>query len=66
MKKRFTEELTIGFLRKAQSGLPVTESCRRYGFSGANYCYIWYSKFGGVSVSGPGGPCSEHEAKDVK
>ncbi len=49
MKKRFTEEQIIGFLREAEAGLPVKELCRRYGFSEASY-YLWRSKFGGMSV----------------
>lgn len=35
MKKRFTEEQTIGFLREAEAGVPVKELCRRQGFSEA-------------------------------
>ncbi len=50
MKKRFTEEQIIGFLREADAGLPVKELCRRHGFSEASY-YLWKSKFGGMSVS---------------
>ena len=50
MKKRFTEEQIIGFLREAESGLPVAELCRRHGFSEASY-YLWRSKFGGMRVS---------------
>ena len=50
MKKRFTEEQIIGFLREAEAGLPITELCRRHGFSEASY-YLWRSKFGGMSVS---------------
>jgi len=50
MKKRFTEEQIIGFLREAEVGLPVKELCRRHGFSEASY-YLWRSKFGGMSVS---------------
>mgnify|MGYP000665019585 FL=1 len=50
MKKRFTEEKIIGFLREAESGLPVAELCRRHGFSEASY-YLWRNKFGGMSVS---------------
>lgn len=50
MKKRFTEEQIIGFLREAEAGLPVKELCRRHGFSEASY-YLWKSKFGGMSVS---------------
>lgn len=50
MKKRYTEEQIIGFLREADAGLPVKELCRRHGFSEASY-YLWRSKFGGMSVS---------------
>ena len=50
MKKRFTEEQIIGFLREADAGLPVKDLCRRHGFSEASY-YLWKSKFGGMSVS---------------
>jgi len=49
MKKRYTEEQIIGFLKQADAGLPVKELCRRHGFSEASY-YLWRSKFGGMSV----------------
>ena len=50
MKKRFTEEQIIGFLREAEAGLAVKELCRRHGFSEASY-YLWRSKFAGMTVS---------------
>jgi transposase InsO family protein len=50
MKKRFTEDRIIGFLREAEAGLPIKELCRRHGFSEASY-YLWRSKFGGMNVS---------------
>jgi putative transposase len=50
VKKRFTEEQIIGFLREAEAGLAVKELCRKHGFSEASY-YLWRSKFGGMSVS---------------
>mgnify|MGYP003610113894 CR=1 FL=1 len=50
MKKRFTEEQIIGFLREADAGVPVADLCRRHGFSAASY-YLWRSKFGGMNVS---------------
>ena len=50
MKKRFTEEQIIGFLREADAGVLVADLCRRHGFSTASY-YLWRSKFGGMNVS---------------
>ena len=50
MKKRFTEEQIIGFLREAEAGLPIAELCRKHAFSEASY-YLWRSKFGGMSIS---------------
>jgi putative transposase len=50
VKKRFTEEQIIGFLREADGGLAIKELCRRHGFSEASY-YLWRSKFGGMNVS---------------
>ena len=51
MKKRFTEEQIIGFLREVEAGLAVVaELCRRHGFSEASN-YLWRSKFGGMNVS---------------
>jgi putative transposase len=49
VKKRFTEEQIIGFLREAEAGMPLKELCRKHGFSEASY-YLWRSKFGGMSV----------------
>lgn len=49
MKKRYTEEQIIGFLREADAGMPVKDLCRRHSFSEASY-YLWRSKFGGMSV----------------
>lgn len=49
MKKRFSEEQIIGFLKEAQAGVPVTELCRKHGFSDASF-YKWRSKFGGMDV----------------
>jgi putative transposase len=49
MKKRYSEEQIIGFLREADAGIGVKDLCRRHGFSEASY-YLWRSKFGGMSV----------------
>lgn len=50
MKKRFTEEQIIGFLREAEAGLAVAELCRRHGFPEVSY-YLWCNQFGGVNAS---------------
>lgn len=50
MKKRYTEEQIIGFLREADAGLAIKELCRKHGFSEASY-YGWKAKFGGMNVS---------------
>jgi len=49
MKKRFSDEQIIGFLREADSGVSVKDLCRRHGFSDASY-YLWRNKFGGMTV----------------
>jgi putative transposase len=50
VKKRFTEEQIIGFLREGDKGVAVKELCRKHGFSPGSY-YLWRSKFGGMDVS---------------
>jgi putative transposase len=50
MKKRYSEEQIIRFLREADAGLPVKDLCRKHGFSEASY-YGWKAKFGGMNVS---------------
>ena len=49
MKKRYSEEQIIKFLREADAGMPVKDLCRRHGFSEASY-YLWRGKFGGMNV----------------
>ncbi|HFH2893919.1 TPA: integrase core domain-containing protein [Pseudomonas aeruginosa] len=50
MKKRFTEEQILDFLKQAEAGVPVKELCRRHGFSDASF-YTWRAKFGGMTVA---------------
>lgn len=50
MKKRFSEEQIIGFLREADAGMAVKDLCRKHGFSEASF-YLWRSKFGGLEVT---------------
>ena len=49
LKKRFSEEQIIGFLKQAEAGVPIKELCRQHGFSDASF-YTWRAKFGGMSV----------------
>lgn len=50
MKKRYTEEQIIGFLKEAEAGVSTKDLCRRHGFSEASF-YLWRSKYGGLEVS---------------
>lgn len=50
MKKRYSEEQIIKFLREADTGVSVKDLCRRHWFSEASY-YLWRSKYGGMEVS---------------
>ena len=50
MKKRFSEEQIIGFLKEADKGVPVKELCRKHGFSDASF-YLWRGKYGGMELS---------------
>jgi putative transposase len=46
-KSRFTEQQIIGFLKQAESGLPVKDVCRQGGFSEPTF-YKWRAKYGGL------------------
>ncbi len=48
-KSRYTEEQIIGFLKQAESGIPIKELGRKHGFSDASF-YKWRAKFGGMNV----------------
>ncbi|MCS3802737.1 hypothetical protein HNO92_000387 [Chromobacterium alkanivorans] len=39
MKKRFTEGQIIGFLREADTGIPIAELCSKHAFSEARYYF---------------------------
>ena len=49
MKKRYTDEQIIAFLKQAEAGTPIKELCRKHGFSDASF-YLWRRRFGGMSV----------------
>ena len=48
--KRHTEEQIIRVLKEAESGMKVSEVCRKYGISDATF-YKWRSRYGGMEVS---------------
>jgi len=49
-RKRYSEAQILGFLKEAESGIPVKELCRKHGFSDASF-YNWRSKYGGMELS---------------
>jgi len=49
-KRRYTEGQIITVLREQESGVKVTELCRKYGISEQTF-YRWRIKYGGMSVS---------------
>ncbi|OJY87644.1 MAG: transposase [Lysobacterales bacterium 63-13] len=49
MKKRYTDEQIIGFLKQAEAGAPIKELCRKHGFSDASF-YLWRRRFGGMNI----------------
>lgn len=48
--KQFKPEQIISILKEADSGIKVSELCRKYGMSDATY-YNWKAKYGGMTVS---------------
>ena len=48
-KSRFTEQQIIGFLKKAETGLPIKDVCRQGGFSEPMF-YKWRAKYGGMEA----------------
>lgn len=49
-RKPYTEAQILGFLKEAESGIPVKDLCRKHGFSDASF-YTWRSKYGGMEIS---------------
>ena len=49
-KSRFTESQIVAVLKEGESGIAVTEICRKHGVSSATY-YLWKNKYAGVQVS---------------
>lgn len=49
-QKRHSEEQIIRVLKEADTGVKVSDICRKYGISDATY-YKWKSKFGGMDIN---------------
>jgi putative transposase len=49
-KSKFSESKIFQISKEAESGVPMPELCRKYGFSNASF-YNWRSKYGGMQVS---------------
>jgi putative transposase len=47
---RYTEEQIIRILKEVESGISVTEVCRKYGVS-EQTVYRWRNKYGGLDTS---------------
>ncbi len=46
-RSRFTEEQIIGILKEHETGIPVSDLCRKHGVSDASI-YKWKARFGGM------------------
>ena len=49
-RSRFTEEQIISILREQETGVAVTELCRKHGVSSPTF-YKWKAKYGRLEVS---------------
>jgi putative transposase len=50
MKRCFSDEQIIGFLREAEAGPLIKELCRWHGFSESSW-WLWRSRFGGMELA---------------
>ena len=50
MNKRFTEEQIAFALKQHETGVSVTEICRKMGVSDASF-YLWKKKYAGMGVT---------------
>ena len=49
-RKRYTDEQIVRIVKERESGVPMADLKRKYGFSDASF-YKWKQKFGGLELS---------------
>lgn len=49
-RSRFSEQQIITILKEAESGVKVSDVCRRHGMSPATF-FKWRSRYGGLEVN---------------
>jgi len=49
-KSKFTEAQIVFAIKQSETGIAVTEVCRKMGFSEATF-YNWKKKYGGLGVT---------------
>ena len=49
-RKKYSESQIVRILQEAETGVPVTELSRRYGFSQSAF-YRWRAKYSGMDVA---------------
>jgi putative transposase len=50
VKQRYTESQILSVLKEGESGVKVTDICRKYGICENTY-FRWKSKYGGMEMS---------------
>ena len=50
MKQRYSESQILSVLKEGESGIKVTDICRKYGICENTY-FRWKSKYGGMEMS---------------
>ena len=49
-KSRYSDSQILAIIKQAESGVPISELCRKHGMSGASF-YKWRAKYGGMDAS---------------
>ena len=49
-QNRFTDEQRIGTLKESETGMSISEICRKYDISDATF-YNWKAKYGGMVIN---------------